>query len=615
MRVLRHSQLVGLIPQSVSVGSIDLEYESESGGLVAEVTSVDLTGFYASPVPLVCSGKSAWHMSYWRTDGDWDSLLHIQNISENENNVEVTISYPNGLYILQKQLRAGELAVISVKDLQLTQTPDKNGNTIPFSASTGGVNIWSNESKQSLIINGLIVNPITGTCGFCGGFGVVEQWGLTDLPQNCFNTPFRDYGENETVPVQMYMYFSTGQCGSDGVTNLQVLNSGVLLEIDSSHMLTIGSGTGEFVADSQGIWSGPEDPNCQAPSQLTAQEQLQVVPTPPTVTINEVGFTGDHLITRWSSNQAIDSPDGTGSTWTSGGTNLPVAYTKGATVTMFAKLGISPSVSTMSAKLRVKNGSTVIANKDVSISGTNVTVTGISTSSALENTVKTTTPTFSWEISFNGGSGWQAIGNSGPHTMYWTHSAPLSPQFRNDAGTTYAALYDLALQKACGYANGSSTLSTTISNINTGVDGDINYNPSRSIGNQHPLAGYTTVGGCQCSDLANLLRGLLRSIGIHGTTLYIWAGSSANILTLYTVNSTGQSVSFRISRGAHDSAPANPHFSFHSVVSTNSTWYDPSYGLSYSSLSFTETANNNTPQRVSSSTWTSPAASGFVCPH
>lgn len=616
VRVLRQSQLAGLIPPSVSVGTIDLEYESESGGLLAEVASVDLTGFYTSPVPLVCGGKPAWHMSYWRTDSNWDSLLHVQNISEKESNVEITISHPSGLYILEKQLRGGELAVISVKELQLAQTPDKNGNVIPVSASTGGVNIWSNDSNQSLIINGLIVNPTTGTCGFCGGFGVAEQWGLTDLPQNCFFTPFRDYGENETVHVQMYLYFSTGQCGSDAVTNLLVLNSGVLLAIDSTTLLTIGSGTGHFSADSQQIWSGPEDPNCLAPYQLSAQETLQVLPNPPTVTINEVGFTGDHMITKWSNNQAIDSPDGTASTWTSGGTSLPVAYTKGTTVTMFAKLGINPSVSTMSAKLRVKNGSTIIANKDISLSGTNITITGISTSSALESTVKATTPTFTWEISFNGGSTWQSIGNSGPHTMYWTNATPLSPPFKNDAGNTFSTLYDLALQKACGYANGASDLSTITNNINTGIDNEINYQPSVSIGTQHPLVAYSTPSGCQCSDLAMLLRGLLRSIGIDGTTLYIWAGSSATTLTRYKIGSTGETFpSFRISRSAHDSAEANPHFKFHSVVSTNNTWYDPSYGLIYSSLSFTETANNNTPQRVSSNRWISEALSTFTCPH
>ncbi|HBR57585.1 MAG TPA: hypothetical protein DEA22_08965 [Blastocatellia bacterium] len=44
-------------------------------------------------------------------------------------------------------------------------------------------------------------------------------------------------------------------------------------------------------------------------------------------------------------------------------------------------------------------------------------------------------------------------------------------------------------------------------------------------------------------------------------------------------------------------------------------WYDPSYGLIYSSLVFDETANNNTPQQVSSSFWTSGGLSTYVCPH
>lgn len=200
--------------------------------------------------------------------------------------------------------------------------------------------------------------------------------------------------------------------------------------------------------------------------------------------------------------------------------------------------------------------------------------------------------------------------------MYWTNAAPLSPPFQNDNGNTFSTLYDLALQKACGYANGASNLGTVINNINTGIDNDINYQPSVSIGTQHPLIAYSTPSGCQCSDLSNVLRGLLRSIGIDGTTLYIWAGSNATTLTTYKIGSTGDTFpSFRISRSAHDSAVANPHFRFHSVVSANNTWYDPSYGLTYSNLSFTETANNNTPQRVSSNLWISEASSTFTCPH
>ena len=196
-------------------------------------------------------------------------------------------------------------------------------------------------------------------------------------------------------------------------------------------------------------------------------------------------------------------------------------------------------------------------------------------------------------------------------------TAPLSPLFKNDSWYyTYPALYDFALEKACAYAAGASTQSTAVSNLNTGVDTDNNYNPSVSIGTQHPLKAYETLGGCQCSDLALLLRGLMRSIGIDGTALFIWAGPDANSHTRYTIGSTSQThPSFRIARSAHDSAGADPHFSFHVVVSANSTWYDPSYGLIYSSLSFTETANNNTPQQVSANGWSSSTLSGDVCPH
>ena len=96
---LRQYQQTGLIPDVINTGSIELEFESESGGLIAELASVSSTGFYTSQAPLVCSGKNALHMSYWRTDGDWDSILQIENISKESTRAEITISYPGGLYI------------------------------------------------------------------------------------------------------------------------------------------------------------------------------------------------------------------------------------------------------------------------------------------------------------------------------------------------------------------------------------------------------------------------------------------------------------------------------------------------------------------------------------
>lgn len=100
-------------------------------------------------------------MSYWRTDGDWDSLLQIENISEESTRAEITISYQGGLYILEKPLKAGEAAMISIKELQQTQLPDNNGNVLPLSAIVGGANIWSKDANQALVINGMIINSVT----------------------------------------------------------------------------------------------------------------------------------------------------------------------------------------------------------------------------------------------------------------------------------------------------------------------------------------------------------------------------------------------------------------------------------------------------------------------
>lgn len=276
---LRQYQQTGLIPDVINTGSIELEFESESGGLLAELASVSSTGFYTSQAPLVCSGKNALHMSYWRTDGDWDSMLQIENISKESTRAEITISYPGGLYIFEKPLKAGESAMISIKELQQTQLPDNKGNVIPLSATTGGANIWSKDANQALVINGMIINSVTGTCGYCGAFGSVQFYGLTDMPQNCFGTAFQDYPVGETVSVYMSLYFDTAQCGTDSVQNLQTSTPSVFLVINSSTLLVGGIGSGQFSAETQDEWSGPEDPNCQAPYHIGDAAGFQVRPT------------------------------------------------------------------------------------------------------------------------------------------------------------------------------------------------------------------------------------------------------------------------------------------------------------------------------------------------
>jgi hypothetical protein len=64
---------------------------------------------------------------------------------------------------------------------------------------------------------------------------------------------------------------------------------------------------------------------------------------------------------------------------------------------------------------RVKQASDVIGTKMITLSGTTVTVSGISTTSVFSGSVQATAPIFIWEI--YDGTNWVSLGNSGPHKI------------------------------------------------------------------------------------------------------------------------------------------------------------------------------------------------------
>ena len=345
-----------------------------------------------------------------------------------------------------------------------------------------------------------------------------------------------------------------------------------------------------------------------------------------------VGFAGDHQITEFATNSEIDDPDGTAPLWKrAGNPDKPVAYTKNTSPTMFAEFTVTPSVSdpVENVMIRAKAGSTVIGSASgLKVTGTVVNdagnadgdVDGIGGSAAVPGSdgVKKLRPSFDWEFSLDGGTTWTSAEASGPHTMYWTESAPLIPPFRDFGGASYDPLYDKALEKACGYVSGDPDIP---GKITVGIDGDINYDPAILLPAGHPLNAYTVAGGSLCADLAVLLRGLMRSVGVDGDVLYIWAGPDASTFLRYRKASEvsagfGQWIyTFRVLRAAHDAAPPNPHFSYHAVVPFGGLLHDPSYGLKYPALVFDETAFNSTPQQTSTSFVTFAVNSAFICSH
>jgi hypothetical protein len=211
---------------------------------------------------------------------------------------------------------------------------------------------------------------------------------------------------------------------------------------------------------------------------------------------------------------------------------------------------------------------------------------------------------FTWEVSFDNGTNWAPAGKSGKHTIYWTWDAPLARPFKNKAGaecfmipnnqTECETLYDKALEHSAGKTGpeGSDDLTTIMTKINTQLDSSITYDPGIQGGDppDHPLNLFNPDRG-QCSAIANVFRGLLRSIGIDAHTQYWWGGQPGTgtpYLYSYRYSSTQvQTVTMQVQRAASSEGTGtanverDPHFSFHATVfaGPGSDHFDPSYGL------------------------------------
>ena len=266
---LKTYQDQGLIAQNAGDGNIDLQYQGEAGALVAELTSVDQDGTFVSPVPLTCSGNRSLHQSYWRTDGDWHSMLTLQNIATEENDVELTISYPGGVYVVNKKLAAGATFMLDVNGLQYTQTPDESGHLIPLTAKNGGINVWSRNQNAGLVMNAMLMNPTTKTCGSCNGSGYVNWQYLSDVyggSSNGFSTHY--IGDN--IPLNMHLHWTTSNYTNDSSTLQSTSNSSVV----NASLQAVGPGNATLTALSSGNY--PTDVVCSSYNRLTASAPITI---------------------------------------------------------------------------------------------------------------------------------------------------------------------------------------------------------------------------------------------------------------------------------------------------------------------------------------------------
>ena len=275
---LREFQERGIIPSSVEMGSIDLRYTGEGGALLAELASVDQNGSFVSPVPLICSGGPASHMSFWRTDGDWHSSVTIENIASEANDVEVTISYPGGIYVLEQEIAAGKSAMISINELQQSQQPDREGRRIPATAILGGVNIWSPDARGRLVVNAMLMNPVTRTCGSCTEPGYAMSWAVSDKEANA-STPlyygFDPHAVNTGFSIWLNVRWSLGSQGGTDPSFSSSSNPSVAT-VSTTWATTLNPGTTNITATGYNFFT---DVACSQPGNISSAASLTVAPT------------------------------------------------------------------------------------------------------------------------------------------------------------------------------------------------------------------------------------------------------------------------------------------------------------------------------------------------
>jgi hypothetical protein len=230
----------GIIPQSVGVGNLDIQYHGEPAALIAELASLDQDGSFVSPVPLKCAGNRDLRMVYWRTDGNWHSSVTLQNIASEENDVEVAISYSDDVYILEKKIAPGEAIMISINELQLSQTPDSAGRRIPADAILGGMRIWSRNINNGLIHNAMLVDPFTKTCGECGVDGYVSSSLLSDTGSSSYSEMV--YEQGQVYQASIVLIWTSGLVSSE---NANIYNS-------SNPSVGNGTSYGEVTASNPG---------------------------------------------------------------------------------------------------------------------------------------------------------------------------------------------------------------------------------------------------------------------------------------------------------------------------------------------------------------------------
>lgn len=181
--------------------------------------------------------------------------------------------------------------------------------------------------------------------------------------------------------------------------------------------------------------------------------------------------------------------------------------------------------------------------------------------------------TLDWEWS-NSGLNWVTLGSSGVHPLFWIYAGPKT-----------SPLYTPAVSKATGYASTLVDPGAIVDYLRMGprVIDKLPYDPGDDI-DLDPLMVYMNMAGSICSDYANLLVLLCRSMGFaaHPVMFYggfkakghsIWVSLDGSDVNLINVRSARSKFNPPLAERAWYS-PLGWDFNYHAIASVGGVYHD-----------------------------------------
>jgi hypothetical protein len=245
------------IPETSQWATLKLTSPGLPDDLMAIASSYDPSGRYGTEVTFGDKIGSHFAGGEWRADATHGAIIAVTNAGSLSAQARVTLHYDKGgkKYEVQRTLKTGEQMWLRLAELIQNQIPDRNGNALPPSLSSGTYEVQDIGGKPgSLLVSGLstdntfgghIGHPVPECCNtsnpqFQPGFFEVDLDGMWDP----FLTLATDACAGGQVPLDMLSFWPSNpaiaQITSQGVKGLLV---GTTTGNGESDLVWVGQGS------------------------------------------------------------------------------------------------------------------------------------------------------------------------------------------------------------------------------------------------------------------------------------------------------------------------------------------------------------------------------------